>query len=243
MKQKAERILGVFPSIFVKYGEKYASRRAFEARAANCAVLPKNTWKRPPGKGERFPRKELIMKQFHIRPDDTVVLIIDVQEKLMVAMDYRDQLYKNTGLLMETAKLFKLPVIVTEQYPRGLGHTVDEVKSALPEDFRLMEKLTFDACGDGLLDLLKATGRHTVLVCGTETHVCVYQTTRSLLENGYHVFPVQDAICSRFTPNYKSGLKLMDEMGAVAVTTETAVFDIMHQSGTAEFKAISKILK
>ncbi len=183
------------------------------------------------------------MERFQIQADDTVLLIIDVQEKLMSAMDHRDQVYKNTELLLEAAKQFHLPVIVTEQYPKGLGRTVDEVAKALPADFKGMEKTHFNACGEGLLELLAATGRRTVLVCGTETHVCVYQTVRTLLDHGFQVFPVQDAICSRFTTNYKSGLQLMAGMGAVVITAEGAVFDLMQQAGTPAFKAISKVLK
>ena len=183
------------------------------------------------------------MEKFRLNAEDTVLLIIDVQEKLMVAMDYREQLYKNTGLLLTAAAQFHMPVVVTEQYAKGLGHTVPEVAQSLPADHQLMEKMTFDATGDGLLEILAKTGRHNVLVCGTETHVCVYQTVRSLLEHDYRVFPVQDAICSRFTLNYKSGLKLMSRMGATVISAEGAAFDLLKVAGTPEFKAISKALK
>lgn len=181
------------------------------------------------------------MEQFYLNQEDAVLLVIDVQEKLMVAMDYREQLYKNTNLLLIAAEQLGLPVIVTEQYPTGLGRTVPEL--TLPEGHKLLEKTTFDAVRAGLLEELEKTGRHTVLVCGTEAHVCIYQTVRGLLGHGYRVFPVQDAICSRFTPNYKSGLKLLGEMGATVITAEGAAFDLLKKAGGPGFKVISKALK
>lgn len=181
------------------------------------------------------------MERYHLNAEDAVLLIIDVQEKLMAAMEHREQLYRNTNLMLTAAEQLGLPVVVTEQYPAGLGSTVPELN--LPQEHRLVEKMTFDACGAGLLEVLRETGRGTVLVCGTETHVCVYQTVRSLLEQKYRVFPVEDAICSRFTANYKSGRKLMRDMGAVGITAEGAAFDLLKKAGTAPFKAISKALK
>lgn len=183
------------------------------------------------------------MEKFELNAQDAVLLIIDLQEKLMPPMAHRDQVCKNTGLLLEAARQFHIPVVVTQQYPKGLGHTVPQVTQELPEDHQVMDKMSFDAAADGLLPLLEKIGRSTVMVCGSETHVCVYQTVRSLLSSGYKVFPIQDAICSRFTHNYKSGLALMRDMGATVITAEGAAFDLMKISGTPEFKVISKALK
>ncbi len=183
------------------------------------------------------------MERFRIKADDTVLLVIDLQEKLMPTMDRREEVYKNTVFLLNVAAQYKLPVIVTEQYPRGLGHTVPEIAGALPEGSGLVEKVFFDACGSGLADALSKIGRKTVLVTGCETHVCVYQTVRSLLELGYRVFVAGDAVCSRFPANYQSGLKLMAEMGAVVISAEGAAFDVMQIAGTPEFKVISNLLK
>ena len=180
--------------------------------------------------------------RFHLNAEDAVLLVIDEQEKLMVAMDHAPQVLKNTKLLLLAAKELGLPVLVTEQYPKGLGATSAELLEAMPEGWTRIE-MAFDAAGPELLDKLSALGRKTVVVCGTETHVCVYQTTRSLLEQGYQVFLVQDAVCSRFTHNYKSGLALMREMGAVVLTAEGAVFDLLKVSGTPAFKVLSKALK
>lgn len=184
-----------------------------------------------------------LLKEMQVNKEDAVLLIVDVQEKLMPAMDHREQLYKNTRILLTAAGQLRLPVVVTEQYPKGLGRTVEALAALLPEDRKLLEKTSFNAAADGLLELLAELGRKTVLVCGAETHVCVYQTVRSLLSSGYRVFPIQDAMCSRATHNYKSGLRLMDRMGAVVITVETAAFDLLKVAGTPEFKVVSKALK
>jgi len=183
------------------------------------------------------------MERFRLKADDAILLVIDLQEKLMPTMDRREEVYKNTVFLLNVAAQYKLPVIVTEQYPRGLGTTVPEIAKALPEGSGLVEKVTFDACGNGLLDTLAATGRKTVLVCGCETHVCVYQTVRSMLVMGYKVFVAGDAVCSRFPANYQSGLQLMAEMGAVVISSEGAAFAVMQVAGTPEVKGSSNLLK
>lgn len=183
------------------------------------------------------------LERFRLDAEKAVLLIIDVQEKLMAAMDHREQVCRNIRLMLTAAEQLHIPVVVTEQYPKGLGSTVPELMELMPKDRQLIEKTAFDAVGEELLDVLNKLNRRSILVCGTETHVCVYQTVRSLLSLDYQVFPVQDAICSRFTRNYKSGLELMARMGAVPVTAEGAAFDLLKVSGTPAFKAISKALK
>ena len=183
------------------------------------------------------------LARFQLNAEEAVLLIIDVQEKLMAAMEERERLYRNTRILLTAARELHIPVVVTEQYPQGLGGTVPEVAELLPADRLLLVKGSFDAARDGLLPALEGLGRRSVLVCGTETHVCVYQTTRSLLEHGYRAFPVEDAICSRAPRNYQSGLALMDRVGACVLTTEGAAFDLLKVSGTPAFKAVSKALK
>ena len=183
------------------------------------------------------------MERYKLMKEDAVLLIIDIQDKLMTAMDQREKVYKNTKLMLSVAKEFDLPVVVTEQYPRGLGSTVPEIASELPASCGMVDKKTFDACKSGLAETLAETGRKQVIVCGTETHVCVFQTTRSMLELGYKVFVVRDAVCSRTDENYQSGLQLMTEMGAVVISAEGIAFDFLQASGTPAFKAISAQLK
>ncbi|WP_317380658.1 isochorismatase family protein [uncultured Intestinimonas sp.] len=184
-----------------------------------------------------------LLTRFHLDAEDAVLLIIDVQTKLMAAMEETPRVFRNTGILLTAAKALDIPVVVTEQYPKGLGPTAPEVAGLLPPEVRMLEKSSFDAARDGLLPVLEGLGRRSVMVCGTETHVCVYQTVRSLLEQDYRVFPIGDAICSRTPWNYQSGLALMDRMGACVLTAEGAAFDLLKVSGTPAFKTVSAALK
>jgi len=182
------------------------------------------------------------MRKLHLESENTVLVVIDLQEKLMNAMKDRERVYKNNVLLLETAKQFDIPVIVTEQYPRGLGKTVPEITDHLPEH-SLVEKVHFSACVPEFVDLLGKTNRKQVIITGSETHICVFQTTRDLMEAGYQVYIPRDAVCSRTDENYENGLDLMKTAGAVISNTETIIFDLLKQSGTAPFKAISPLLK
>lgn len=178
---------------------------------------------------------------YKLDKEDTILLIIDFQEKLMKAMKQSDKVYKNTNLLLAATEQMGIPVIVTEQYPRGLGGTVSEIKEHLKE-YEYIDKTEFSAIG-GLKKILSGTKRKTVLITGSETHVCVFQTARDLVEDGYNVHVVKDAVCSRFKENYLNGLELMKDVGAVITNTETVLFDLLKVAGSPEFKVISPLLK
>ena len=181
-------------------------------------------------------------EKYYLTTNESLLLIIDLQDKLMNAMSEKEGVYKNTRLLLTAANQYRLPVVVTEQYPKGLGPTAVEIAEAL-EEHQLVEKNAFDACTEDTNRILREHGRKQIIVCGSETHICVYQTVRHLLDLGYQVFVTADAVCSRFKANYKNGLQLMAEMGAVIITAEGIVFDWMKVSGTPEFKVISPLLK
>jgi nicotinamidase-related amidase len=181
--------------------------------------------------------------KFRLKPEECAFIIVDIQEKLMVAMKHRDKVYASHQILMALAREFEIPVIKCEQYPRGLGHTVPEVAGILPNNHFSLEKITFTAYSSDLMAILQGINPKTILITGTETHVCVFQTTRDLLEAGYNVHVVRDAVCSRFKDNYLSGLQLMENMGAVINNTETIAFDLLQCSGSPEFKAISPLFK
>ena len=132
-------------------------------------------------------------------------------------------------------------MIVTEQYPKGLGKTVSEVNISLGAT--TYEKITFSGCTAEVNSALNRLGRKKIIITGMETHVCVFQTVRDLVEAGYNVHLVGDAVCSRFDENYENSLNLMSELGAVVSNTETVVFDLLEVSGTKEFKAISPLIK
>ena len=181
--------------------------------------------------------------KYRLKRENTVLLIIDIQDKLMKAMRHQEQIVKNDDLLLSLAQETNLPVVVTEQYPAGLQRIVPELQEKFPVGFHLVEKMSFTAYTNEVSNILAGLNRPNIIVAGSETHVCVYQTVRDLLASGYNVHLVQDAVCSRYTENFRSGVELMRDMGAVITNAETVVFDILEKSGTEEFKKISPLLK
>ena len=185
----------------------------------------------------------MTIDKFFIDKQDTVLLIVDIQEKLAAVMKEKDRVVKNNQHLIELAKMIHLPVMVTEQYPKGLGATVPELRDALPF-YRPIEKMTFDCCGQpSFLEALKEHSTSNVVLTGMETHICVLQTCIGLLKGGINVHVVQDAVCSRTKENWKTGIEFMREAGAVVTCTETVLFQLLKVAGTEEFKAISKRIK
>lgn len=182
------------------------------------------------------------MEKFNLNKEDTLIMIIDIQERLVPVMKYKDKVIKNTKILIKTSELMELPVIYTEQYPKGLGHTILELSQILEHAYRF-EKVTFSALNDEVKTTLKKLGRNKIIILGMETHVCVYQTVRDLMLEGYEVFVVSDGVASRSKENYINALDMMKEMGAVISNTETIVFDLLKRAGTDEFKIISKLIK
>lgn len=185
----------------------------------------------------------VFMEKFILDREDVVLFIIDIQEKLVPAMSSGEQVIKNNKILLQGAKEMDIPVIVTEQYPKGLGSTVDEISGLLNNKAKIFSKNSFTAYIDQVKEALESLGRKKIIITGMETHVCVYQTTRDLVEAGYEVHIVKDAVASRTMENYLNGLDLMKEMGAVINNTETVVFDLLKVSGTPEFKIMSKLIK
>ncbi len=185
----------------------------------------------------------MALDKFLLERENTVLLIVDIQEKLAVVMRERDKVVKNNLHLIELAKMIDMPVMVTEQYPKGLGTTVTELREAIPS-YRPVEKMTFDCCGQPtFLDELKEHRRKNVVLTGMETHICVLQTCIGLLGGGINVHLVQDAVCSRTKENWKTGVEFMRDAGAVVTSTETVLFQLLKVAGTEEFKKISKRIK
>lgn len=182
------------------------------------------------------------MNKYVLIEDEVVLLVIDIQDRLASAMKYGEQVIQNTKTLISVAQKLGIPIIVTEQYPKGLGKTVAELSNYL-EGASTYEKTFFSGCTSEVTSALKGLGRKKIIITGTETHVCVFQTVRDLLANGYQVFVVGDAVCSRTKGNYLNGLSLMSSMGAVVTNTETVFFDLMKQAGTPLFRELSKLIK
>jgi nicotinamidase-related amidase len=184
--------------------------------------------------------------RFALERDGAALLVIDVQDKLGAAMpaDAWARVVKNTVILVEAAKTLGLPTFVTEQYPKGLGPTNAQVLAALPSEVEPIEKLVFSGGAVKALALkLFQSGRRQVIVCGMETHVCVFQTARDLAAGGYQPFVALDACSSRTSENHATGAGLMREAGATISSTEAIVYDLLGTAGTAEFKQLAPWLR
>ena len=176
-------------------------------------------------------------------PKETLLLVIDIQGKLATSVAQPDRLVRNVSKLIRACKLLGVPVICTEQYPKGLGHTVDELKELIGDEAPY-EKLSFSCCGnEDFMKRLRALGRNDILVVGMETHVCVYQTCVELLEFGYNVHLVTDAVSSRSEENRAVGIRCIERAGASPTSTEMAIFELLRVAEGDTFKAISKIIK
>jgi|SRR5579863_9589365 nicotinamidase-related amidase len=175
--------------------------------------------------------------------DRTGLLVIDIQERLAAAMNPEAlaRMIRRSQALIEGAKTLGLPVVVTEQYPKGLGATVSPIRTALPDSAKPIEKIEFTAAIPAATRALG--GRQFVLICGMETHVCVYQTVRDLCEKEFIPYVCADAVLSRNEAERQVGLELCRSVGAVVTTVESALFDLLGRAGTPEFKAISAAVK
>lgn len=169
----------------------------------------------------------------------TALLVIDVQDAFRKAVPDFERVAAAASTLVQGAEALGLPMVVTEQYPQGLGDTVPEVREILPEELEPLEKVCFSAAeadGFGL------GGRDQALVCGVETHVCVNQTVLDLLDRGIEVHIATDAVGSRFAESKEVGLQKMERAGAVLTSVETALFELVGRAGSEEFKAIQKLV-
>ena len=178
--------------------------------------------------------------------EGALLLIVDVQERLAKVMppEAMAQVEKNAIVLMQAAQKLGLPVIVSEQYPKGLGPTLPSIRAAMAAESSPVEKLEF-SCGASkeIARQIFKSNRRQVIVAGMESHVCVFQTVRDLQLGGYQAFVPQDAVVSRADANKQVGLKLMEKAGATITSTETIIFDLLGVAGTPEFKELSRLIK
>jgi nicotinamidase-related amidase len=171
------------------------------------------------------------------------LVVVDIQERLLPAMHERERVLQNALRLVKGAGVLNLPVLVTEQYPRGIGRTVSELAEAIPE-FSSMEKTAFSCCGaKKFVPSLASKNVRDVVLCGIEAHVCVCQTALDLLDQGFGVFVVADAISSRTQENCHTGIERMRDAGATIVSTEMILFELLEEAGTDQFKKILELIK
>lgn len=175
--------------------------------------------------------------------DRAALVVIDIQERLTRAMPKLDEYYRNVGVLIKAFRRLDVPVVVTEQYAKGLGPTTPEITEVLG-DFEPIEKMTFSCAGEPkYVEAFRATGANQAVLCGMETHVCVQQTALDLLAAGYQVHVAADAVRSRKKQDWAFSLERMRQAGVIITTTEAVVFELLVKCGTDEFKDISKLVK
>lgn len=171
------------------------------------------------------------------RAADSALVVIDIQERLAAAMPAREPVVRATRILLEAAARLDIPVLVTEQYPKGLGATVPEVAARLPGGSVRVEKTSFSACAALPLN------RPQVVLAGMEAHVCVLQTALELAAAGREVFLVGDAVCSRTEANYFNALARAQAAGIVVTNTESVVFEWLRDAAHGHFRALSKLIR
>ena len=192
------------------------------------------------------PQTSLTPSPLRLLPQNTLLLCVDIQERLCPAMpeDALAGLIRNTVRLLCGAAALGVPVIVSEQYRRGLGTTISDIAAHIPEDAVNLEKIEFSVWANPeLTAAIAQTGRSQIVVCGMESHICVYQSVRDLAHAGYQVHVPHDAVCSRVAENARVGLSLAERAGSVITATETILFDWLHRAGTPQFKTISALVR
>lgn len=179
--------------------------------------------------------------------EDAVLVVIDVQERLVPAIDkgLYERARRNIAVAIEAAGTLGLPILLSEQYPKGLGRTVPYVLEALEgKGYESVEKIAFSCARDErFLSALMKTGRRQVILTGMESHVCVYQTSLDLVNAGFEVFVLEDAVSSRRLSDHQGGIAAMRDAGVRVIPTETALFQLLKAAGTPEFKKISSLLR
>jgi nicotinamidase-related amidase len=183
----------------------------------------------------------------HIRileRNQSALLVIDVQEAYRGVTVEQERMLRGVRRLIEAAKILGVPILATEQYPKGLGHLMREVAELFPAGFQPIEKISLSCCGEPRFAArLSEIQRRQIVVCGLETHACINQTTHDLLEQGYQVHLPFDAISSRFETDYRIGWDKLIGSGAIPTTVEMACLEWVKTAAAPEFKAIQKLIK
>ncbi len=178
-----------------------------------------------------------------IRRENTFGLVIDMQEKLVPVMSAKEELIRNCSILIRGLQVLGIPLMVTQQYTRGLGHTIPEIMSALGNS-GFIEKRDFSCCGEAeVLKRLMESEAKNVVICGIESHVCVLQTALDLKECGYHPVIVADCVSSRYTHNLDLARERFRHEGIMMTSAESLLFELTGSSAVPEFKAISNLVK
>jgi nicotinamidase-related amidase len=180
----------------------------------------------------------------HLRKDDTALVMIDMQEPFLRDVHDRELVVKRVQILLDAAKVLGLPIIATLQNENRLGGYVPEIAERLPENFHPIDKMTFSCMGSEEFRMaLRVASRHQILICGVETHICVSQTALDLLRAGYQAHVAADAVSSRSKEHSERSLDRMAKAGVVISNSESALYEMLVEAGTSEFKQILNLIK
>lgn len=181
--------------------------------------------------------------QEFLNPDECLLLLVDIQKSLFDLCVDRDRTVSNTSALIEVAKVFNIPVVFTVQNPDKLGGFLPELTGMISEP-ELFSKMEFDAFeNEKIARAIRRTGRKTLLLAGTEGHICIFHTALGALRLGYRVHVPVDAVTSRSELNRQTGIHYMDRAGAVISSTEMIIYQLLHKAGTKEFRTLLPLLK
>jgi nicotinamidase-related amidase len=181
-----------------------------------------------------------------IAREQAAIVLIDVQERLFPVMDadHREEVMRNLKILAAAARRLSVPMLVTEQYPKGLGHTLQELKEALPTAVEPIEKVAFSCWAvDTFRARLTASGARQVILAGIEAHVCVLMSALDLLAGGHGVQIVADAVTSRTQANWRLAMDYLRQAGAVVTTTETVLFQLLRQADSDDFRELARLIR
>lgn len=184
------------------------------------------------------------INQFFIEPENSILVLIDLQEKLAIAMkeEVLNTVKKNIIKLINLTKIYSIPILLTEQYPKGLGNTLKEITSLIEEE--PIEKIHFSCSQEEkFVQKINQYGRKKVILVGMETHVCVLQSAFDLIMRDFYVYVPKDCVCSRKKEDWETGLNLIQQAGGIVTCAETVIFQILRRAGTPEFKKMLEVLK
>lgn len=174
----------------------------------------------------------------------TALVVVDIQEAFRNPIPDFAVTASRASMAVRGFQILGVPVIVTEQYPKGLGSTAEEILFALPDDFEVFEKTAFSSCGaEAFIERLREVGAEQIVLCGLETHVCVNETAHDLLDRGFQVHLLTDCVCSRFEHDKLAGLNKMQSSGVVPSSIEMALFELMRDARHEQFKEIQALIK
>lgn len=176
-----------------------------------------------------------------LNPQNTLTLVIDIQERLVPALDNHDEFVANTTKMIKGINLLGIPSLITEQYPKGLGSTLESIKAIIP-DASIFAKTQFSAWTDDVVAAATAYHTKNIIIMGCETHVCVLQTVLDLRKRGINVYLPQECVASRTTANKANGLQQCREAGAVISNIESILFQLLGDAKHPSFKSISKLI-